>query len=359
MMLLENIEMREWNSVSTTDDDSKKKRRIARRPKKLVEDIKLKARTIALSAAALIGGMVSQGQNVVSRKAADKAGDYYAYLMKTNPGKDVFDITSGYKNLTFEDAAKDRTSYVFMQVVSNMDSIAQKGLKVWKNPSKKRAFVSDIFQTAVDYRSTASSCLAACSASIIGALKSLDDNPDFMPKSCRTYGNNLVSEKEFKNYVVSVKPGVNAIEKAIEANDVQPGDLILVPRNYQGNYHSVMYVGKNDNGEPVYSACNNPAYRKTFDYYNKRAQTYKRDIKIIKLNQKYYDECLEDMKKEEKKGTSKEVIIAVLYDSMHGNISEKNGKDFSPNIPPRGKKESGGNIIFTQHQWKNNITSRS
>ena len=328
--------MRKWEPVEIREKLKATKKRIAR---------KIKPKPFMLSAALMVGGFSAQGQSVA--ESDNNQNDYIAGIMKNNPGaniKSIEDYIFGdaiQETLTFEDAARDKTSFVFMNVVNNMNNIAQEGLKVWKNPAKKAQFVRGIFQTAVGYKSTQASCLASCFAALIKALEDQGIDTSFLPKRIRTYGNNLVAEKEMKDYIVSVKPGAGAIEKAIEENNVQPGDFVLIPRNSK-NYHSVMYVGKNDKGEHIYSGCNNPAYKKTFDYYNNQAKRYKRDVVIVKMNDKFFNLYLESLKEEERKGGDKVLIITRVYDEMTIGKLIPSNETKNIDVPKNTKKENNG-----------------
>lgn len=221
--------------------------------------------------------------------------------------------------ITLEEAARDRTTYVFNAVVDSMNHKATQARQVWKDPAQKRRLVSDIMYEVGGQRRYAPSCIATCCYAVLKAFDALSDTTDILPKDGKTFGTAFLSDPMIKKYTVSVNPNTTTLQKAIEENNIQPGDLICVPRDIKKNivlYHTVMYMGKDDQGNDLYSANNNPAVRKNIDYYNKQAQRLKRPFKIVKLNEMYTDKFLYAMQQMEESGIPKEDILVYVYSTM-------------------------------------------
>lgn len=280
-----------------------------------------KTKKVTLSSVLLLGSLFGGGHSALAEKVSgpgkSSLSDLYASVSHTYKQQlpQFETICDEIAKIPYEDAARDRTSYVFNAVVDSMNIKAAEALAVWKNPRKKSALVKDIMYSAGGSRKFAPSCIATCSASLFEAFDALSDTTEIISKDCATYGNAFLENPKVKEYTVSVKPGAQALQKAIAENNIQPGDFILIPRNSR-NYHTVMYVGKDNDGRYLYSANNNPAVKKDIDYYNKQALKWRRPSKIVKCNEMYKDAFLNRMQKMEEEGLTKEDILFYVYNTM-------------------------------------------
>lgn len=296
--------------------------------KKKLENVKNKFRLsmnktkkLTLSSMLLLGGLFGGGHTALADKvnSGEKSSlsDLYAsvsHIYKKNLPK-FETICDEISKISYEEAALDRTSYVFHAVVDTMNTKAAQAQAVWKNPKKKSALVKDIMYSAGGNHTFAPSCIATCTSSVFKAFDALSDTTEIISKECSTYGNTFLNDPKIKAYTVSVRPGNQALQKAITENNIQPGDFILIPRNAH-SYHTVMYVGKDSEGRYLYSANNNPAVKKDIDYYNKQAIRWRRSSKIVKCNEMYKDTFLDRMKKMEQEGLAKEDILFYVYNTM-------------------------------------------
>ncbi len=323
--------MKTWEKVSEDKEDKKtdnEKKRIARKPKEkspaakakekikpeLVEKIVKKVVLSALLVSASSVPAWAQKDSPLRAKL-ESCRDSYANLMA--PKFSYMQICNAINETTFEDVAWDRTAFVFKAVVDTMNVQAERSAKVWKtNPRQKTNLVRHIFKEVTGQSKFAPSCIATCSYSVFTAFAALeDDGTEIVPKKGATYGNAFLEDKEVRKYTVSVAPGTDALERAIEENNIQPGDFILVPRNKM-KYHTIMYVGRDANGNHLYSANNNPAVKKNVSYYNGHLKKWGRHAKIVKLNEMYKDRLVAKMQQMETEGIAKEDIIRYMYSTM-------------------------------------------
>lgn len=296
-----------------------------KRIKKRISVALHRTRKFSIGATLMLCGLFGGGQAAANPKSDEKAtslkngilSEMYAYASHT--AKESLpkfeEVCNEINKISLEEAAWDRTAFVFNAVVDSMNTKASEALQAWKNPREKQALVKNIMYAVTGQKKFAPSCIATCNYSIFKAFDALADTTNIVPEEAAAFGNAFLQDEQVKKYTVTVKPGANALQQAIKENNVQPGDFVLIPRN-KTNYHTVMYVGKDEKGNYLYSANNNPAVCKNIDYYNQQARKWNRPSKIVKCNEMYKDQFLNKMLQMETEGIAKEDILMYVYNTM-------------------------------------------
>lgn len=161
---------------------------------------------LALNAAVLFSSLSGTGQMAQAQKTDAKSSgksslpELYANAKIANPNirfPSYEDVCNELNKISLEEAAWDRTAFVFNSVVSTMNKIAAKGVEVWNNPKARDLFVKEIMKEVTGRKFYAASCIATGCYSVLNTLYNLSDDAQLLPDN-KIYGNAFLADKKIK-----------------------------------------------------------------------------------------------------------------------------------------------------------------